>query len=150
MRILISGFEIANNIASTKQALLQRGHDVNAFVFGENSFYSDHDVYDFRIKQISLNLGSYPKPIRIFFKAILFIFNNSIRPFGFFKALFGRYDAYIYIWRYTFLPFGFDMFLLSRILKKKVMVVHCGDDTRYRPIQSKMDRDFFGMAYTDV
>jgi hypothetical protein len=149
MKILISGFEIANNIATTKQALVLRGHDVHAFVFGDVSFYSEQEIYDFRSKLISIDFSSYPSPIRIFLKILLFILNQFVRPLGFFWALLGKYDAYIYIWRHSFLPLGLDLFFLSRILKKRVVVIHCGDDTRYRPIQSKMDRDIFGMAYTD-
>lgn len=149
MRILISGFDIANNIATTKKALIRQGHEVDAFVFGENAYYDAGDIYNFRVKRFSVDLSPYPKILRLALKIILFAANNLARPMGFLTALRGKYDAYIYIWRYTFLPFGLDMFLLKRILKKNVMVIHCGDDTRYRPIQSKMDRDIFAMAYTE-
>jgi hypothetical protein len=50
-----------------------------------------------------------------------------------------RYDTFVFVWRYSFLPIQLDIPLL-RALGKRVVVVWCGDDVRYKPIQVELDR----------
>jgi glycosyltransferase involved in cell wall biosynthesis len=51
----------------------------------------------------------------------------------FFKAIYS-FDLVFFNWSKSFLPFNLDYPLL-RIAGKKIIVRHCGDDVRYRPLQ---------------
>lgn len=149
MKILISGCEIANNIATMKSALKKNGHDVESCAFGDNKFYSDKNIYDFKIEPLSLNTKSSKLLLRLAIEPALRIINISLKPLHFFKMLNRKYDAYIFIWRHSYFPFGLDLIILGRLLKKKLVIIHCGDDTRYRPIQSKIDKEILGIQYTN-
>src|SRR4051794_10436983 len=50
-----------------------------------------------------------------------------------------RFDTFVFVWRYSFLPLQLDLPLL-RALGKRVIVFYCGDDVRYKPIQVEIDR----------
>jgi hypothetical protein len=50
-----------------------------------------------------------------------------------------RFDTFVFVWRYSFLPLQLDIPLL-RLLGKRVVVFFCGDDVRYKPIQMELDR----------
>jgi glycosyltransferase involved in cell wall biosynthesis len=147
MKILISGSEIANNIYSMKEALSLIGHDVTSCIFSNSAYYSNANSYDHIVNQFTFNYDYYPRLFRVPLKLMAFAINNSLRPFRFCALLFKKYDAYIYIWRTTYVPFKLDLFILGRLLKKNILIIHCGDDTRYRPIQFLIDTQDYNLDY---
>jgi hypothetical protein len=137
-KIVIAGSEIANNIHSFGDAL-RSNFEVTTVCFHLNKYYKSNR-YDYNLSPIAKSnfIG-----IRL-----LTHFIAAIRRIIIFPILLYKNDIFIYIWTNTFLPFKIDLFLLN-ILKKKVIVFHCGDDVRYRPIQIKFDSELFNLRYFD-
>ncbi|MDA7737103.1 hypothetical protein N8861_02070 [Porticoccus sp.] len=134
-RVLVCGCEVANLINSYTEALKDKGYNVKNCSFFRNNYYLDNKYdYEIRIWLSKLN------------NKYINYFERALRKFLLFFVLFWRFDIYIYIWNQTFLPFKIDLFLL-RIIGKKVIVVHCGSDVRYAPIQSKIDISHFTTHY---
>jgi hypothetical protein len=48
------------------------------------------------------------------------------------------HNVWFFVWNETFLPFNMDLILL-KLARKDVIMMHCGDDVRYRPIQKEID-----------
>lgn len=136
-RVLICGQDIANLMTSYASALKGHGYEAKTCLFRRNPLYMTNH-YDYELAGGLRNFGN--KYLRYGPQLLIryFIFLN----------LFWRFDTFIYIWRSTFWPFKLDLFLL-RLLRKKIIVVHCGSDVRYRPIQSKIDRFEFDLYYFD-
>ncbi len=128
------GAEIANNIHAFKVALSRSGMDVDACCFVHNAYYAGNS-YEY----------STEAPVAIKSARIRSYFSLFLRAWFFFTTL-RRYDAYIYVWRESFLPLKLD-YLILRLLGRKTVVFHCGDDVRYRPVQSKIDRFIYNVHY---
>tara|TARA_Y100000588_G_C14267732_1_gene930768 strand:+ start:1653 stop:2951 length:1299 start_codon:yes stop_codon:yes gene_type:complete len=58
-----------------------------------------------------------------------------------FLRYFGSHDVVLIIWNETFLPWHLDL-LLVKLSRKKLILLHCGDDVRYRPMQRVIDKSF--------
>jgi len=69
---------------------------------------------------------------------------NNLKELYFFIILLSRFvfflfknKYFIFYWNRTFLPMNIDLILL-KIAQKKIVIFHCGDDVRYRPIHNKL------------
>ena len=132
MRILIGCQELANNLNRIKAALSTNPeHVVETFCVYTQPFY--------RCKRYD---HEYPLPTRhpnwlvdlswhIFYKLSIYTF--------FFRALF-NYDAFVYVAARTYLPFYIDLAIL-KLLRKKVVVMHCGSEVRYPPIHTEIEQE---------
>ena len=114
--ILIGPTEVANNVYSFGKAFRKKGYQVTTIV-EKNNFYKEN-YYNFVLSE-----NCY---LMYFQKAILFFIYIN-------KA-----DYFLCMW-HPYLPFYLD-YLFLKILNKKIIARHCGDDVRYRPIQRKIDR----------
>ena len=114
--ILIGPTEIANNVYSMSRAFHKKGYQVTTIVHRNN--YYQNNLYDFILSK-KFYLVSIQKAV-LFFKFVT-------------KANF-----FLYFWRYSYLPFHLD-YLFLKIINKKIIIQHCGDDVRYRPFQRKID-----------
>ena len=114
--ILIGPVEVANNVYSFGNAFRKKGYQVTTIV-NENYFYKENH-YDFYLSKNCYLIH--------FQKAILFFIYMK-------KA-----DYFLCIW-HPYLPFYLD-YLFLKFLNKKIIVRHCGDDVRFRPIQKNIDR----------
>jgi hypothetical protein len=68
--------------------------------------------------------------------------NLAAEPFvlGYlFLKFFRQHSVWLFYWNKTFLPLHLDLMLLA-LARKRVLSFHCGDDSRYRPIQRSIDR----------
>ena len=125
-KIIVCGYEIANNIATITEALATAGCRVDSLVFGVNKFYQESKYTS--VIQIPRYFQIKGGP-RIYRSIFLFLY--------FFKAM-RTYEVFIFVWGKTFLPLSLDLFLL-KALGKEVVVFNCGDDVRYRWIQTKVN-----------
>ncbi len=122
--------EIAGNIHSTMQALHEAGHE-DTTSFAIVGFYYENYNYDHFIKMPDAAMS---KNLVSLVYTMIYIFVSSI--FYMVKFLYTK-DKFVFYWNRSFLPANLD-FLLLKLAKKKVVVFHCGDDVRYRPIQNKL------------
>lgn len=133
------GSEIANNIYAFGEAL-KEAHDVTTVCLNANAYYATNR-YDVCIDN---PLQQSPhRALRLLGRAAA-----GLRKAAQFARLLKEHDAFIYVWSDTFLPLKSDLFLL-RLLCKEVVVFHCGDDVRFRPIQSKLDQEVYRVHYFD-
>jgi hypothetical protein len=105
-----------------------------------SNIYYKSNQYDFNLTPIGNS--------KFIICRLLSHFMVVIRKIIVFISLVKKNDIFIYVSTVTFLPFKIDLFLLN-FLKKKVIVFHCGDDVRYRPIQVKLDTKVFNLKYFD-
>jgi glycosyltransferase involved in cell wall biosynthesis len=135
-KILLAGNETSANLQQIGICLAKSGnYTVTVLQFFSHSFYSEVSTHEFGGSLIFDNRFLIPsleykkKLIRIGIrlkrklKMILY----------FFKAIYS-FDLVFFNWSQSFLPFNLDYPLL-RISGKKIIVRHCGDDVRYRPLQ---------------
>lgn len=138
-RIVVCGSEIANNIYTFGEAL-KESYEVTTVCLHANAFYASNR-YDICID--SPLSASRSRPVRVLGRLA-----SGARKLAHFLRLSKTQDAFIYVWSDTFLPLKIDLFVL-RLLRKKAIVFHCGDDVRYRPIQSKLDQEVYRVHYFD-
>ncbi len=127
--------EVCENIHSTKFALNSCGFDDVTSMAIVGHFDKEH-AYDYII-QIPKWLNSYLnlKKYYTFYKTIFYLH----------KFLYEK-EYFIFFWNRTFLTSNLDLILL-KMLKKKVVLFHCGDDVRYRPIHNKL-MEIQGVKYS--
>lgn len=127
--IAIGVHEIANMISTVAAALRDAGHDVTSVVReGSAQHYYSTNVYDRSVRERSR--ANRLDAVRYRFQMIWELLR-----------LLPRHNVFFFIWKVSFLPVQLD-FLLLRLLRKKVIVLYCGDDIRYRPHQIRLDRVF--------
>lgn len=119
--IVIGVNEIANNIYTTGNAFRNKGYKVYT-VSVIHPFYQKNS-YDFILppRRLFVHL----KKAMIFFKLI----NKS--------------NKFLYFSHHTFLPYSLD-FVFLKLLRKQLIVQHCGSDVRYHPIQRKLELKSLG------
>lgn len=139
MRIAIAGSEVANNIQSFANALSST-YVVSTYCFRENVFY----------RNVDYNYSSSNWLLRSNFKAIrgLGRIISQFKKIYLFLQSLPETDVYLFIWSETFIAFSIDLFIL-RALNKKILIFHCGDDVRYRPIQYFIDHYVANTLYFD-
>lgn len=94
-------------------------------LYRSNKYYDIKHIKNVKIIQYS-EINSKYVP---FFKLKLFV-----------KNIFTK-DVFYFVWNETLLPFYFD-FVLIRMAGKKLIIMHCGDDVRYRPLSNKIFKNF--------
>lgn len=134
IKIIIGITEIANFINDYAIALRTVGYEVDTIVYGINKYY-DKNRYSYKIRENVPNCFSHIKYVRGAIKKLWYYIQSSI----YFICFVFRYHQFIYVWKTSYLPFHLDLFIL-RLLGKKVIILHCGSDVRFRPIQYKVGK----------
>jgi hypothetical protein len=123
-RIVVGVHEIANNIHTIAEALRRAGYEVTT-------------VADARSLGDRWSPTNYDRVIRAdrVGGRIRFLMAMAMQ-----LVRLARHDTFVFVWNTSFLPFQLDYPLL-RLLRKDVVVLYCGDDIRYRPLQVQIDRE---------
>ena len=137
VRTFIGIQEIASNIHSIQKTLDIFGYSTTSLVLtntfsGKDQFGSLSE----RGKRVYLEIDYSSKLTRIW-SVLQLKCNLALRFFLYFKA----HDVWFFVWRETFLPLNFDLLFL-RLAGKKIIMMHCGDDVRYRPLQRAIDKKY--------
>ena len=121
--------ELCGNIASVAQALREKGYK-NVSSLAITNRFNMNNIYDYEISMPS-SIVKFCNFTEIYlFPIFLFYFLKFITTKKYF----------IFFWDRSFLPFNLD-FIILKLARKKVVIFHCGDDVRYRPIHNKMMKD---------
>jgi hypothetical protein len=129
-RIFIGVWEISNMVFTMGEALREAGYEVETFVI-DTPFggYYRSNPYDDRI--------TWPSGDRIY-RAPVDRGRFDLRMARKGLAAARRCDTFVFVWRYSFLPFQLDLPLL-RLLGKRVILFWCGNDVCYKPIQVALE-----------
>jgi hypothetical protein len=129
-RIFVGVWEISNIVFTIAEALRSGGYEVETLLIDTpfNCYYQDNR-YDDRVR--------WPRGDRFYRSPIDRTRFNLQMAKRLVRAA-RHCDTFVFIWRYSFLPFQLDIPLL-RALGKRVVVFWCGDDVRYKPIQVELD-----------
>lgn len=117
--------EIASNIFTTTSALKDANYDVRSLAI-VGKFDCDKPYKDPLFIPNFLKKLNNIRNIYIYCKILPYFINHLFQS-----------KYFILFWNLSFLPFGLDLLLL-KIANKKVILFHCGDDVRYRPIHNKL------------
>lgn len=129
--IFIGITEIASNIQSISTALSNKGYNVYAFI---------------RPSKYSLNIDNNNNKIEV---EIVNEFRGKLAIFGmneiYFSIRFLYYlwncQIFYFIWQHSFLPLKLD-YPIIKIAGHKLIIMHCGDDVRYRPLHESIHNNF--------
>jgi len=129
--------EIASNIHSIQDAFTANNITCNSLIINNN--------YTKKVKIERNSINSSRKYLDIQSENLFSRFIKRLLLRLFLPLLFLYYllqnDIFIFVWNKTFLPLNLDLLLL-KISNKKVICYHCGDEVRYRAMQSQIDIDF--------
>lgn len=100
--------DIAENLKYSNQELQKKEIDSVLFIKYKNKFYE---------QKIFIK-------IYLYFKLLFAFFTNLKTKSNF-----------LFCWSFSFMPFNLDFFFL-KLANKKVAIIHCGDDVRYRPLHN--------------
>ena len=128
-RLFIGLDEIANIIHSVSDCLSERSVRVNALII-TNVFYGMNNIKDKK----NLNVRCFQNQGGI--KAVVL---ELTLPFRLIREMV-RNDVFLIIWNRSFMSFSMDYFFL-RLAGKRLLLMHCGDDVRYRPMQRVIDAE---------
>jgi hypothetical protein len=130
-RVFVGVWEISNMVFSIADALRSGGYEVETLVVDTpfEGYYSENE-HDHHVR--------WPSGDRIY-RAPVDRSRFNLEMARHLWALARRCDTFVFVWRYSFLPFQLDIPLL-RMLGKRVVIFFCGDDVRYKPIQVELDR----------
>jgi hypothetical protein len=128
-KILLGIHEIANNLKEIRECLIGNGYTIT-LITTKNKFYESKYKYEDSNKIIKLSSSRYSQ----------FLIEPFYLPFIFLKNFYSH-SIHFYVWNKSFFPAKLD-FLLIKFSKKKLLIMHCGDDVRYRPIQKTIDQKF--------
>ena len=131
--IFIGIHEIANNIENIQNALNAGGCQTNSII-DPNKFYTPGKL-DLKFNKSSRVCLVSPGNIiiRFYYKVFYKIFLPILLLYQIF-----RNRTWIFVWNRTFLPLNLDLIIL-RLSGKNVIMFHCGDDVRYRPMQAHIN-----------
>ncbi len=138
MNIFIGINEIAGNLYKIESAFKEYGAQTYSTAI-RNSYYPNY-VYSDEITDTASKLNIFGGLVDI----------NCMRHLGYlffcikstYKICF-KYDMAFFDWNLSFFIFNLD-WLLFKISGIKVLVMHCGDDVRYRPIHNKIQEEIYG------
>lgn len=133
-RILLGVQEVASNLHSIQKCLDGNGRFTTAII--RNNKYSGPSQFGLLGKN---SRRHYINPGRFAHLDSVLLF--PLRKAFYFIKYFCTHDILWLIWNETFLPWGVDL-LISKLSGKRVILMHCGDDVRYRPMQRVIDREF--------
>lgn len=117
--------EIASNIASIAAALHEAGHDMRALRY-TNALSGEFP------SGMSTVTRELPITGR---KAILLPFTKMLL----FPSYLWSCNTFVLIWNKSFLPLNLD-YLLIRLAGRRLIVMHCGSEVRYRPLHDLIFR----------
>jgi hypothetical protein len=129
-RLFIGLNEIANIIQSVSDCLSERNVSVHAEIIS-NVFY---EIKNIRMRK---NLHVQWHQPNDSLNATVF---ELTLPFRLIREII-RNDTFLFIWNRSFMPLSLDYFFL-RLAGKRLLLMHCGDDVRYRPMQRVIDAEF--------
>lgn len=130
--------EIVNNIHSIQHNLDKFGYKTSSLV-EKSKHHSDDNPYA-KLSNRSNRLYL-PRPQLSLF---CFFYYSIIKPIYlhvYFYLNFNNNKTWIFVWNETFIAFHLDLLILCA-LKKNLIFLHCGDDVRYRPMQTVIDEEF--------
>ncbi len=124
-KLLICGIETSANIKNIAEVLYSsKQYQVSVFQFYENKNYKlENHFYNY------FTIKSEDSIVKKYFKAFMkcnYIFISLI-----------RYDIIFFNWTESFLFLNLD-YIFFYLSKKIIIVRHCGDDVRYRPLQNNI------------
>lgn len=128
--IFLGIHEIANNIQSISDCLSQKGYRCQVLIL-QNTFYGIKSIENSKHLQIT-----YLDQTNRWANLI----TDILLPFKFLPYFLSN-DMFFIIWKRSFMIGSID-FLLIKIAGIKLLLMHCGDDVRYRTMQKYIDREF--------
>lgn len=131
--ILIIGVETSANIQQMALALSRhQKYRVTVAPFNEHPFYSWLQTAPYNLVSEFIET-----PVEKFHGKLIIRLNKA--RYVFYSLL--KYDIVIFNWTSSLLNFNLD-YLLFKIARIKLIVRHCGDDVRYRPLQNGIHSHF--------
>jgi len=136
-QILLAGNETSANLQQIGLCLAKSSkYTVTVLQFYAHPFYSPVSSQDFGENLVFDNRFLIPSldDRKLLIRIGIRIKRKCQIVSYFFKVIYS-FDSVFFNWSQSFLPFNLDYPLL-RMSGKKVIVRHCGDDVRYRPLQN--------------
>jgi len=118
--------ELCGNVSFAAESLKMKGY-ANVSSLAIVGAFDESNTYDYRV--------SIPKFIQKLNNVKLIFLYFITFPYLIRFLISKKY--FIFYWNRSFFPLNLDFFLL-KIAKKKVVIFHCGDDVRYRPIHNRL------------
>ena len=131
--IFIGIHEIANNIENIQNAFDSKGFQTNSII-EPNKFYTSGKLKSQLNKSTRICLVL---PGNIILRNFYKLYKKFLLPILLFYQIY-RNRTWIFVWNKTFLPLNLDLIIL-RLSGKKIIMFHCGDDVRYRPMQAHIN-----------
>jgi len=129
-RLFIGLHEIANIIQSVSDCLSERNICVHALIISSGRY---------GIKNIRTHKNLHVQWHQPNGRLNATVFELSL-PFRLIREII-RNDTFLFVWNRSFMPLSVDYFFL-RLAGKRLVLMHCGDDVRYRPMQRVIDAEF--------
>lgn len=142
-RVLLAGVETSANLREIAACLAQDPeYSVSLAEFYSNRFYShsDYDLPRHGVRVIELFSAQETPIFRSSGRSTRETFRVVSMAMFVFNVLFS-YDVVFFNWTKSFLPWNLD-YLLMRIAGIQLVIRHCGDDVRYRPLQNGIHKSF--------
>ncbi len=137
-RVFIGINEIASNIHSIQNSLDSFGERTTALIY-TNKFSLEGQFG--QLSRNSLRMYINRNFSSSTYARFFYVFIRPLILALYFVKFMSRHDTWFFIWNHTFLPLNLDLLLL-RLAKKKIIIMHCGDDVRYRPLQRAIDQSY--------
>lgn len=144
-KILIGIKEIASNIHSIQKTLDAAGYTTHAVIFS-NKFSQENQFGPLseRGSREYVTIQGKKKLINAF-NYLLLDWKLALRLIQCLQT----YQIWYFIWSTTFLPLNLDLFFL-KLAKKKLIMMQCGSEVRYRPLQREIDKIFSVYAWKNT
>ena len=136
--VFIGVNEIASNIHSIQETLDLYGEKTTALIY-TNKFSGEAPFYGVSGKARRIYINKYYSSSWL--HRFFYIFVRPVMLLYYFAQFLKGHRIWFFVWNHTFLPWNLDLVLL-RLAGKRVILMHCGDDVRYRPMQRAIDRSF--------
>jgi hypothetical protein len=132
-RILIGLAEIASVIRDLGIAFRNEGYCADTVIAESNFYYKNYQyTFDLTKNKLLNRIHLASKALNCLVKSIFFI------------SAFGKYDYFVYVWSYTFMPARLDQFIL-KLAGKPFCILYCGSELRQRSIALKCEENKFGI-----
>jgi hypothetical protein len=136
-RLFIGLYEIANIIQSVSDCLSERNVCVHALIIS-NAFYGIKNIRTRKNLHVQWHQPSGGLNATVF---------ELTLPFRLIREMI-RNDTFLLVWNRSFMSLSLDYFFL-RLAGKRLLLMHCGDDVRYRPMQRVIDAEFDHKSWPD-
>jgi hypothetical protein len=135
-RVFIGIHEISSNIHSIQETLDSFGESTTSLI-ETNRFSGESQCGKRGENSTRIYLRSNFKSL--FCRRLYNLFVKPLILALYFIKLIAGHGTWFFIWNHTFLPFNVDLLIL-KLTRKKIIIMHCGDDVRYRPLQRAIDK----------